>query len=116
MNKLATCNMINEKIVLQRKKCLPKEDIINDLAELFKVFGDSTRMKIMCTLMEEEMCVCDIAAVIGSSCSLVSHQLRILKQAHLVKFQKKGKTVMYSLDDDHVKEIYKKGLEHVEEL
>ena len=92
------------------------EDRIIDLAELFKVFFDSTRMKIICALLESELCVCDISKVIDSSVSAVSHQLRILKQAKLVKYRKVGKIVYYSLDDDHVSEIIKKGCEHIEEI
>lgn len=110
------CNVIHQEMVEQVKNHFPDEKLIIDLAELFKVFGDSTRMKIMCALMDGEMCVCDISSVIGATCSATSHQLRILKQAKLVKFQKKGKIVYYSLDDEHVKEIYQKGLEHVEEI
>lgn len=116
MNEVCECNVIHKDIVEQVSRQLPLEEVIIDLAELFKVFGDSTRMKILCALMHDEMCVCDIAAVIHSTCSATSHQLRILKQAKLVKFQKRGKVVYYSLDDGHVKEIYQKGLEHVEEL
>ncbi len=116
MNESCECNIIHKELVSKTKQKMPKEEIIIDLAELFKVFGDSTRMKILCALMEEEMCVCDIAAVIGSTCSATSHQLRILKQAKLVKYQKIGKVVYYSLDDDHVKEIYERGLNHVEEI
>jgi len=116
MNDVCECNVIHEEIVEKVSKKIPNDELIFDLAELFKVFGDSTRMKIICALLESEMCVCDIATVIGSSVSATSHQLRILKQAKLVKFQKVGKVVYYSLDDDHVKEIYQKGLEHVEEI
>ncbi len=116
MSNVCECNVIHKEIVEEASKKLPQEEVIIDLAELFKVFGDSTRMKILCTLMYDEMCVCDIAHVIHSTCSATSHQLRILKQAKLVKFQKRGKVVYYSLDDEHVKEIYQKGLEHVEEL
>lgn len=110
------CSVIHQNVVDYVKQILPEEKSIIALAELFKVFGDSTRMKIMCTLMNGEMCVCDIACVVGTTCSATSHQLRILKQAKLVKYQKKGKIVYYSLDDDHVKQIYQKGLEHVEEI
>jgi len=116
MNGLCQCEEGLEKNIQHLKLLLPKEDVIIDLAELFKVFGDSTRMKILCVLMERELCVCDLAQVIGSSVSATSHQLRILKQAKLVRFQKKGKGVFYSLADEHVREIYRKGLEHVEEV
>ena len=94
---------------------VPVETELYDLAELFKVFGDSTRMKIICCLFEHEMCVCDIAELINSTQSAVSHQLRVLKQAKLVKGRKEGKAVYYSLDDDHVRKIYEIGKEHIGE-
>ena len=95
---------------------MPKEEILFDIAELFKVFGDSTRMKIICCLFEAEMCVCDIAEIINSTQSAVSHQLRVLKQAKLVKYRKEGKAVYYSLSDNHVKIIFNMALEHIKEL
>ena len=95
---------------------LPDENELYDLAELFKVFGDSTRMKIICCLFEHEMCVCDIAELINSTQSAVSHQLRVLKQAKLVKFRKDGKTVYYSLSDEHVEMIFNMALEHIKEM
>ena len=87
-----------------------------ELSELFKIFGDSTRIKIINVLLKEEKCVSDIARKINSTPSAVSHQLRILKQAKLVKYKKEGKVVYYSLDDEHISEIVKKGREHIEEL
>lgn len=107
---------INKELIEKIKTNMLDEDRIIDLAELFKVFCDSTRMKIICALLESELCVCDISKVIDSSVSAVSHQLRILKQAKLVKYRKVGKIVYYSLDDDHVSEIIKKGCEHIEEI
>lgn len=95
---------------------MPKDEIIYDLAEFFKVFADSTRMKIIYALMKKELCVCDIAEIVGTTQSAISHQLRVLKQSKLVKFRKEGKEVYYSLDDDHIEEIVKKGREHIEEL
>lgn len=95
---------------------MPKDELIYDLAEFFKVFADSTRMKIIYALMEKELCVCDIATIVGTTQSAISHQLRVLKQSKLVKFRKEGKEVFYSLDDDHIAEIVKKGREHIEEL
>ena len=95
---------------------MPKDEIIYDLAEFFKVFADSTRMKIIYALMEKELCVCDIAEIVGTTQSAISHQLRLLKQSKLVKFRKEGKEVFYSLDDDHIEEIVKKGREHIEEF
>jgi ArsR family transcriptional regulator len=94
---------------------MPSEDVLIDLAEFFKVFGDSTRMKIICALLEEELCVGDISRITNSSVSAISHQLRLLKQSKLVKYRKDGKSVYYSLDDEHVREIFMKGREHIEE-
>ncbi len=94
---------------------LPNEEELFSLAELFKVFGDSTRVRILYLLCETELCVCDIAAVLGMNLSAISHQLRVLKQAKLVKFRKEGKTVFYSLADGHVHHILAQGLDHVRE-
>ena len=102
-------------IIEKVKKNMPKEETLFDIAELFKVFGDSTRMKIICSLFQSEMCVCDIAEVINATQSAVSHQLRVLKQAKLVKYRKEGKTVYYSLSDKHVEIIFNMALEHIEE-
>ena len=95
---------------------MPKEETLYDLAELFKVFGDTTRVKILYALFAAEMCVCDIAALLNMSQSAISHQLRILKQARLVKFRRQGRVVYYSLDDEHVKQIFDQGLTHINEL
>ncbi len=108
--------IIDGEKVERLKATLPNDDFIINIAELFKVFGDSTRMKILSVLLEDELCVCDIANIINATQSAVSHQLRILKQAKLVKYRKVGKVVYYSLDDEHVKEIYRKGRDHIEEL
>lgn len=94
---------------------MPPEDELLDLAELFKVFGDTTRMKILYVLFASELCVCDIAEILGMSQSAVSHQLRIIKQAKLIKNRRDGKTVYYSLADDHVKTIIGMAKEHLEE-
>ena len=108
--------VIHENTVKKVKEVIPEDDLIYDLAEFFKVFADSTRMKIIYALMENELCVCDIANIVGTTQSAISHQLRILKQSKLVKYKKEGKVVYYSLDDDHIAQIVKKGREHVEEL
>lgn len=92
---------------------LPDEELLYDLADLFKVFSDTTRIKILYALMEQELCVSDLAALIGATQSAVSHQLRTLKQAHLVKFSRDGKSVLYSLADDHVMTIIAQGMNHV---
>lgn len=95
---------------------MPSDELIYDLAEFFKVFADSTRMKIIYALMNKELCVGDIAEIVGTTQSAISHQLRVLKQSKLVKFRKDGKEVFYSLDDEHIEEIVKKGREHIGEL
>lgn len=109
------CTIIHEDIIHKVKESIPEEETLYDLAELFKVFGDTTRIKILCALFQSEMCVCDIAYLLGMTQSAVSHQLRVLKSARLVKFRKEGKVVYYSLDDDHVKHIFNEGLVHINE-
>jgi len=101
--------------IAQVMEHLPKDETLYDLAELFKLFGDSTRIKILYALFESELCVCDIAQLLGLTQSAISHQLRILKGGKLVKFRREGKTVYYSLADDHVRSIINQGMEHVEE-
>ena len=107
--------IIHEDVVNKVKENMPPEESLYNLAELFKVFGDSTRIRILYALSASDMCVCDIAALLDMSQSAISHQLRILKQARLVKYRKEGKVVYYSLDDDHVNQIFAQGLEHVKE-
>ena len=92
---------------------MPDEEILYEIAELYKIFGDSTRIKILYVLFEAEMCVNDIAQLLNISTSAISHQLRILKQAQLVKFRREGKTIFYSLSDDHVSTILNQGMEHI---
>lgn len=94
---------------------LPDVDELYDLAELFKVFGDSTRIRILYVLFQSELCVCDLAEVLGMTQSAVSHQLRILKQARLVTGRREGKSVFYALADDHVRSIIDQGKEHIDE-
>ena len=106
---------IDYKKIEKIKKEMINEDVIFDMAELFKVFGDSTRMKIISALLQNELCVGEIAEITNSTQSAISHQLRVLKQAKLVKFKKVGKTVYYSLDDEHIKHIYDAGLNHISE-
>ncbi len=105
----------HEDTVKKIREVMPDEDSLFDLAELYKIFGDSTRIKILYALFEAELCVCDIATLIGMSISAVSHQLRILKQASLVNFRRDGKSVYYSLADDHVRSILGQGMEHISE-
>lgn len=109
------CVAIHEDIVAKVRKCMPEEEKLYDLAELFKVFGDTTRVRILYALFASEMCVCDIAYLLNMSQSAISHQLRVLKQARLVKHRKEGKIVYYSLDDEHVKNIFDQGLLHIVE-
>ena len=100
-------HIVNEK--------LPREEELYDLAELFKVFGDSTRIRILHALIETELCVGDMAQILNLTQSAVSHQLKILKDAKLVKFRREGKIIFYALDDEHVRTILSMGVEHVEE-
>ena len=110
-----SCNIVHKDVVEEVKDKLPQEEILYDLAELFKVFGDSTRIKIICSLFESEMCVCDLSALLNISQSAISHQLRVLKSARLVKFRRAGKVIYYSLDDEHIKQIFDAGLHHITE-
>ena len=106
---------VHEEIVQQVNQVRPQEETLFDLTELFKVFGDSTRIKILYVLFEAEMCVCDIAQLLGMTQSAISHQLQVLKKSKLVKYRRDGKTVFYSLADDHVRSILDQGMEHVAE-
>lgn len=114
---LPSCEYMHahNELVENVKNNMPSETILYDLAEVYRVFGDSTRIKILYCLFEAEMCVCDIAQLLGMTISAISHQLRVLKQAKLVKFRKEGKTVFYSLSDDHVRTIIGMGIEHISE-
>ena len=116
-NEAPCCTFLHahEKVVTAVRKNLPPEATLMDLAELFHVFGDSTRIKILYVLFEHELCVCDIAGLLGMTVSAISHQLRILKSAKLVSWRKSGKTVFYALADDHVRTIINQGLEHITE-
>ena len=104
---------VHQDIVDQVTEVMPDEDQLLDLAEFFKVFGDSTRIKILYVLSQAEMCVCDIATLLQMGQSAISHQLRVLKQMRLVKFRRDGRTVFYSLADGHVKTIMSQGMEHI---
>lgn len=111
------CDFIHahEDLIERVREKMPGEDTLYDLTELFRIFGDSTRVRILYVLLESEMCVCDIAALLGMTQSAISHQLRALKNARLVKSRRDGRTVFYALADDHVKTIIDEGLEHVSE-
>lgn len=112
-DEFCSCNTLHENIIEIVKQKMPQEEKLYDLAELFKVFGDTTRVKIISALFEAEMCVCDIAELLSMTQSAISHQLRVLRQARLVKHRKEGKVVFYSLDDEHIKTIFNQGLEHI---
>ena len=111
------CDLIctHPDIMERVRQTMPGEDTLYDLAELFRIFGDSTRIRILYVLFESEMCVCDIAALLGMTQSAISHQLRALKNARLVKARRDGKTVFYALADGHVRTIIDQGLDHVRE-
>ena len=115
MNAVPVCEFMHahESEVEKVRAQMPPEETLYDLAELYKVFGDSTRIKILYVLFEAEMCVCDIAALLGMTVSAISHQLRVLKGARLVKYRREGKTIFYSLADEHVRAIVGQGMEHV---
>ncbi len=108
-------DVIHEDVVNKVKEKMHDEQTFYELADLFKVFGDSTRIKILWALDEAEMCVCDIAALLNMSQSAISHQLRVLRQANLVKNRIEGKVVYYSLSDEHVKLIFNQALDHINE-
>jgi ArsR family transcriptional regulator len=109
------CDVIHEEVVKKVLKTMPKEEDFYDLADLYKMFADSTRVRILWTLSREEMCVCDIAVLLGMTKSAISHQLRALRLANLVRYDKRGKEVYYSLADSHVKDIFLFFFEHIHE-
>lgn len=109
------CSEVHEELLRIVKDTMPPETELYDLAELFKVFGDSTRIRILFVLFEAEVCVCDLAEALHMTQSAISHQLKILKQSKLVKARREGKSVFYSLADDHVRSIIDQGREHIEE-
>ena len=120
MARTAPCSIcelmhVHEDIVNKVSQEMPDEDSLFDLSELFKVFGDSTRIRILYCLFESEMCVCDIATLLSMTQSAISHQLSVLKKSKLVKSRRSGKTVFYSLADGHVRTIINQGMEHVKE-
>ncbi len=104
---------VHEEIIKEVQADMPEETTLYDLAELFKIFGDSTRIRILFVLLEAEVCVCDLADMLNMTQSAVSHQLRILKQSKLIKNRREGKSIFYSLADDHVRTIIAQGLEHI---
>jgi len=108
-------NVIHEDILARVREKMPNEEPIYEVSELFKVFGDSTRARIICALNIEEMCVCDLAVLLNMTQSAISHQLSVLKKNKLVKSRREGKTIFYSLADGHVRTILNQGMEHINE-
>ena len=102
---------VHDEAVMTVRGKMPDEELLKELADFYKVFGDSTRIKILCVLLESEMCVCDLAEVLKMTQSAISHQLRVLKQMKLVKNRREGKTVFYSLADGHIQTIINQGME-----
>ncbi|HIW21524.1 MAG TPA: metalloregulator ArsR/SmtB family transcription factor [Candidatus Dorea intestinavium] len=113
--KSGCCNNTNSEKIRYVRETMTNEEITADLADFYKVFGDATRVRILCALLESELCVCDLAELLEMTQSAISHQLRVLKQAKLVKNRREGKTVFYSLADGHIQTIISQGMEHIAE-
>ena len=111
---ICDCNIIHQEAVESTLKRMPDDNIFNKLAEFFKIIGDTTRTRILFALDQNEMCVCDIANVLGMSKSSISHQLGTLRRSGIVKCRKEGKEVFYMLDDEHIKKVFEIGIEHIE--
>jgi ArsR family transcriptional regulator len=111
---ICDCNIIHQDAVDKALKNKPKDEELDKLSQIFKIIGDSTRIKILWTLDNHEMCVCDIANVLNMTKSSISHQLAILRTSGIVKYRKSGKEVYYMLDDEHIKKLYEIGLEHID--
>ncbi len=107
------CNIIHQKVVTDTLNKMPDQDLFNKLAEFFKILGDTTRTRILFALDQNEMCVCDIANVLSMSKSSISHQLGTLRRSGIVKCRKEGKEVYYMLDDEHIKQLFEVGIEHI---
>ena len=112
---LCESNVIHEDVLARVRQRMPEEEPVYEVSELFRVFGDSTRARIICALNLEEMCVCDLSALLNMTQSAVSHQLRVLKAARIVKNRKAGRVVYYSLDDEHIGKIFAMAFDHVTE-
>ena len=110
---ICDCNIIHQDIVDDTLSKIPNDDTFFKLADFFKILGDTTRTKILFALDQNEMCVCDIANVLGMTKSSISHQLGTLRRSRIVKCRKAGKEVFYMLDDDHVKEVFEIGIKHI---
>ena len=111
---MCDCNMIHENVVKNTLSKMPEKELFQKLADFFKMIGDPTRTKILFALDQNEMCVCDIANVLGMTKSSISHQLATLKQSGIVKYRKEGKEVYYTLDDDHVQQVFEIAIEHIQ--
>ena len=109
------CEVLHEEVVAEVKKSMADDETVADISDFFRKIGDSTRIKILWALDKSELCVCDIAALISMTKSAVSHQLKVLRDARLVKSRREGKVIFYSLADDHVKDIFEKAVEHLGE-
>ena len=109
------CEVLHEEVVAKVKKSMADDETVADISDFFRIFGDSTRIKILWALDKSELCVCDIAALISMTKSAVSHQLKVVRDARLVKSRREGKVIFYSLADDHVKDIFEKAVEHLGE-
>lgn len=114
-NSLCDCDVLHEKTVEKVKGQMPSDEDVSDISDFFRIFADSTRIKILWSLDKSELCVCDIAVLLDMTKSAVSHQLRVLKDASLVKSRREGKVVFYSLADEHIKDIFEKAVEHIYE-
>jgi len=112
---ICDCDIIHHDTVINVQKRMPEGAEFSRLADLYKMFSDPTRLKILWALHEDEICVCDLAVILNMTKSAVSHQLKSLRISNLVRFEKRGKSVYYSLADDHVKDIFEKGFEHINE-
>ncbi len=111
---ICDCNIIHQNVVNEAIEQMPEQDLFNKLAEFFKIIGDTTRSKILFALDKNEMCVCDIANVLSMSKSSISHQLGTLRRSGIVKCRRQGKEVYYMLDDEHIKQVFEIGIEHIE--
>jgi ArsR family transcriptional regulator len=109
------CKVIHQDVVDSVRSTMPTQDSIQELSQLFKVFGDPTRLKILSALFKSEMCVCDMATLFNMTQSSISHQLIVLKQARLVNYHREGKVVYYALDDHHIQQIFDQGYSHIQE-
>jgi ArsR family transcriptional regulator len=112
---MCDCEMIHEDVVERVRAAMPEGKDFYELAGLYKMFADNTRVRILWALSCEPMCVCDLAVLLGMTKSAISHQLKSLRLTNLVKYNKQGKVVYYSLADDHIKDIFEKGFEHIHE-